>query len=146
MKKYKIFLLLGLIISNYCFAQTANVAIEINNIVVNGGIVYMAIFSKADSFRREEPDFLFEIKADNTTMAQELILPNGEYVITAIQDANNNKRLDFGLFGIPRELVGISNFYGRGFPFKNFERQKILIDKTTEKIIINLYSFQKHGK
>jgi len=141
MKKYIIFLLLGLIIPNYCPAETTNIAIEINNIVVNGGIVYIAVFSSAESFRREEPDFLCEIKADNTTMAQEFLLPYGEYVITAIQDANNNKKLDFGLFGIPRELVGISNFDGRGLPSRNFKRQKILIDKTTEKIKINLYNF-----
>jgi len=74
-------------------------------------------------------------------MAQEFLLPNGHYVITVIQDANNNKRLDFVLFGIPRELVGISNFNGKGLPSRNFERQKILIDKTMEKITINLYSF-----
>jgi uncharacterized protein (DUF2141 family) len=141
MKKFTVFLLVGLVFSNYCFSQTGNITIEINNIVINGGIVYIGIFSDAESFRKEEPEFLFELEAANTTIAQELLLPNGEYVITAIQDANNNKRLDFGLFGIPKELLGISNYNGRGFPSKNFERQKILVDKTTKKIIINLYGF-----
>jgi len=141
MKKFTILLLVGLIFCNYCFSQTGNITIETNNIVINGGIVYIGIFSNAESFRKEEPEFLFELEAANTTIFQELLLPNGEYVITAIQDANNNKKLDFGLFGIPRELVGISNFNGRGFPSRNFERQKILVDKTMKRIIINLYSF-----
>jgi uncharacterized protein (DUF2141 family) len=141
MKKFTIFLLVGLVFCNYCFSQTGNITIEINNIVINGGIVYLGIFSNAESFRREEPDFLFELDAANTIIAQELLLPNGEYVITAIQDANNNKKLDYGLFGIPRELVGISNFNGKGFPSRNFERQKILVNETTTKITINLYSF-----
>jgi len=143
MKKIIYFLLLCFIFSNYCFAQTVNnfFTLEINNIVNNGGTIYIGIFSTAESFRREEPDFLFELKAINTTMVQELSLPNGEYVITVIQDANNDQRLDFGLFGIPRELVGISNYNGKGFPSRNFNRQKILIDRTTERITINLYRF-----
>ena len=122
MKKCIIFLLFGLIFSNYCFARAENITIEINNIVVNGGIVYIGIFSNAESFRKEEPDFLFELEATNKNITQELLLSNGEYVITAFQDANNNKKLDFGLFGNPKELVGISNFNGRGFPSRNFER------------------------
>jgi len=142
MRKFICFLLLGCIFSNYCPAQAVNnITIEINNIVINGGTIYLGIFSTAENFRREEPDFLFEIESIRTTMVQELSLPSGEYVITAIQDANNNKRLDFGLLGIPRELVGISNFNGRGFPSRNFDRHKILIDRAIENIIINLYRF-----
>ncbi|MDR1803099.1 MAG: DUF2141 domain-containing protein [Treponema sp.] len=142
MRKLICFLLLGFAFSYYCTAQAVNnITIEINNVVINGGTVYIGIFSTAESFSREEPDFLFELEAINTTMVQKLSLPGGEYVISAIQDANNNKRMDFGLFGIPRELFGISNYNGRGFPSRNFDRQKILIDRTTEKIIINLYGF-----
>jgi uncharacterized protein (DUF2141 family) len=143
MRKFNHCLLLACTFSNFCFAQTVNntIAIEINNIAVNGGTIYLGIFSTAEGFKKEEPDFLFELEAINTTIVQELSLPNGEYVITALEDANNNKKFDFGLFGIPRELIGISNYNGRGFPSRNFDRQKILVDRTTEKIIISLYSF-----
>jgi len=143
MKKFICYFILSCIFSFNSFAQTVNdnVTVEINNIVINGGTVYLAIFSTAQSFRREEPDYLFVLEAVNTTIAQRLTLPNGEYVITAFQDANNNKTLDFGLFGIPRELVGISNFNGRGFPTRDFNRQKILIDRTTDRIVITLYRF-----
>ena len=142
MRKIAIALLLIFIICGYCFAQSVNnITIEITNIVINGGTVYIGIFSTAESFRREEPEFLFELNAVNITMIQELSLPNGEYVITAMQDANYNKKLDSGLFGIPKELIGISNYDGRGFPSRNFDRQKILVDRTTGKITIGLYSF-----
>jgi len=140
MRKLICFLVLGYAFSCYCAAQaTVNTTIEINNIVINGGTVYVGIFSTAGSFDREEPDFFFELEAVNATMVRTLSLPYGEYVVSAFQDANNNKRMDYGLFGIPRELFGISNYNGRGFPSKNFDRQKILIDKATEKIILNLY-------
>ena len=142
MRKLAVFLLLICIISSFCPAQTVkNITIEVTNIVINGGTVYIGIFSTAESFRREEPEFLFELEAVNTTMIQELSLPNGEYVITAMQDANYNKKLDSGLLGIPRELIGISNYNGRGFPSRNFDRQKILVDRTTGNIIIGLYGF-----
>ena len=142
MRRFILFLILGCAFSNYCPAQAVkNITIEINNIVIDGGTIYVAIFSNAESFRSEEPDFLLQSEAVNTTMIRELSLPDGEYVITAIQDANDNKKLDFGLFGIPTELLGISNCNGRSFPSRNFDRQKILIARTTGKIIINLYSF-----
>jgi uncharacterized protein (DUF2141 family) len=49
-------------------------------------------------------------------VSQEVSLPHGEYVLTAYQDANNNGILDLGLFKFPKEMVAISNYFGRGFP------------------------------
>ena len=142
----KIVVLLGLIftLTVYCFSQTVNngrITIEITNVVINGGRIYLTIFSTAENFRNETPDFTFILEAQNTNVFQELSLPNGEYVISAFQDANNNQRLDYNLFGVPRELVGMSNYFGRGYPSKNFDRQKILVNNSTGTITIGLYKF-----
>ena len=135
----------ALIFTVFCtvnsFAQNTQVVIEITNVVINNGKVFLAIFSNANEFRNEEPPYVYELESTSTTLSQEITLPVGEYVISAFQDTNNNQRLDFGLFGIPRELVGISNYFGRGFPSRNFDRQKILINTSTEKIVIGLYRF-----
>jgi uncharacterized protein (DUF2141 family) len=142
MKNIVNLLLLGFIFSGFCFAQAdINVVIEINNIAVNGGTVHLAIFSSADSFRKETPEYGGEVPALNAVMTFEITLPAGEYVITAYQDANNNGRIDIGLFGIPRELVGVSNYFGRGFPSQNFERQKVKVDRTSGRVVLNLYKF-----
>ena len=143
MKKYFYILFFGLIFTNYIPAQTVNnyLVIEVNNAVVNGGIVGVAFFSSAESFRREQPDYFFEFEPVSATLTRIFPLPAGEYVISAYQDANGNGIVDFGLFGIPKELVGVTNYFGRGFPSRNFDRQKILIDRTTIKVSINLYSF-----
>lgn len=61
-------------------------------------------------------------------------IPAGEYAIQVYQDTNNNRRLDFGLFGIPREPVGISNWNGRGIP-GNFDRHKVSINSGTRIVI-----------
>ena len=118
-----------------------NVIIDITNVQVNGGIVHLAIFANADEFRREEPFLAFQLGDASTVLSQKVSLPAGEYVVSAFQDANGNGRLDFNRLGIPRELVGISNFNGRGFPSRNFDRQKIRIDESTGRITLPLHRF-----
>lgn len=144
MKKIIFLLVFGLSISIYGFSQTTNntsITIEITDAVINGGNIYLYIFSTAENFRNERPDFTFILEAGNSIVSQEVTLSNGDYLISAFQDANNNGRIDTGLFGIPKELVGLSNYFGRGYPSNNFDRHKILIDNTTGKIVIGLYKF-----
>ena len=123
------------------FAENVQVTVDITNVVVNDGKVYLAVFFNADEFRREEPAIAFELESRSTTLSQEVSLPAGQYVISAFQDRNGNGRLDYNLIGVPRELVGISNYEGRGFPSKNFDRQKVPVNETTGRVTIGLYRF-----
>jgi len=144
MKKTVILFLFCLLIGRNIYSQAANnvtITVEITNVTVNGGMVYLVFFSNAESFRREEPEFAFGLQANNIRLSRAVSLPAGEYVVLAFQDANGNQNLDNNLLGIPRELVGISNYNGRGLPTRNFERQKIMIDNTTRTITLNLYRF-----
>ncbi|MDR0301641.1 MAG: DUF2141 domain-containing protein [Treponema sp.] len=142
MKRTIIFLFLSFVFCGLCFSQeTVNVTVEVTNVAVNGGKVYLAIFSNNASFQKEDPEIAFELQSDKAAISREVSLLPGEYVVSAFQDANNNVKLDYGLFGIPKELVGISNYSGKGFPSKSFDKQKILIDSKVEKIIIGLYKF-----
>lgn len=47
--------------------------------------------------------------AVGTTVVHFHGLPPGDYAIQATHDENNNKKVDTGLFGIPKEGVGFSN-------------------------------------
>jgi uncharacterized protein (DUF2141 family) len=141
MKKAVLFLFLILFFSCLSFAQTVNVTIEITNVVVNNGLIYVGIYFNAESFRNGDPDIAFELEPVNTTISREISIENGEYVITAYQDANNNGILDLGFLSWPKELVGLSNYFGRGFPSHNFRRQKILINESTPSVIVGLYRF-----
>jgi len=117
------------------------VVVEITNVAVNDGIVYITVFANANEFRREEPSFHFAVESNRTVVSQQITLPAGEYLIAAFQDSNNNGQLDSNLFGVPRELVGISNYSGRGFPSRDFNRHKIPINSSTGTITIGLYKF-----
>ena len=123
------------------FANNVQFTVEITNVVINDGNVIIAIFANANEFRREEPSFYFILDSTSTVITQEVSLPSGDYLISAFQDSNNNQRLDSNLFGVPKELVGISNYSGRGFPSRNFDRHKVPINNLTNKITIGLYRF-----
>ena len=140
MKKIIVSLFLICVLTGYCFSQTV-ITVEVTNIVVNDGIVYVDIFSTADGFRNGNPYVSFQLQSNSAILTHEISLPNGEYLITAYQDANNNQRIDYGLFGVPKELVGMSNYSGSGYPSKNFDRQKIPVNNSTGKITIGLYKF-----
>jgi uncharacterized protein (DUF2141 family) len=144
MKKLIALSFLACLFSGYCFSQTVNnaaITIKITDVVVNGGKVYLAIFSTAEEFKQEKPYLAYELKDNNATVSQEVSLPSGEYVVSAFQDANGNEKMDYGLFGIPKELVAISNYFGKGFPSRSFDKQKVLINNSTGKITIGLYKF-----
>jgi uncharacterized protein (DUF2141 family) len=143
MKKSVLLIFFIFVISGVCFSQgnNVNITVDVTNIVVNGGKVYLAIFANAEQFRKEEPFIALELRDSGASASQQVSLPPGEYVVSAFQDANNNQKMDYNLIGIPRELVGISNYDGKGLPTKNFDRQKIMLNNTSGRITIGLFKF-----
>jgi uncharacterized protein (DUF2141 family) len=113
----------------------------VTNIVVNGGKVYLAIFANAEEFKKEEPFFAVELHDDKATASYVVSILPGEYVVTAFQDSIKNRKMDYNLVGVPKEIVGISKYDGKGLPTKNFDKQKIPINSSTSKVSIGLYKF-----
>jgi len=140
-KKIALLLVFTVFCSVNLFAENVRIIVDITNVVVNDGKVYLAIFFNADEFRREEPSMAFQLDSSSTVLSHEIFLPPGEYLISAFQDSNNNQKLDTNLLGVPRELVGLSNYSGRGFPSKNFDRHKVPVNSSTGKITVGLYKF-----
>jgi uncharacterized protein (DUF2141 family) len=126
-----------LLFNEAIFSDEINFIAEIQGVTVNGGIVYGAIYSNANNYRNHQHDFTFQGNSINSVLQFNLQIPAGEYVIEVYQDSNNNGQLDFGLFNIPREPVGITNYSGRGIP-GNFNREKVTINNGT-RIIIQMF-------
>jgi uncharacterized protein (DUF2141 family) len=63
----------------------------------------------------------------------EVSLPAGEYAMVVYQDTNGNNELDSGLFSIPKEPFGITNWNG-GLP-GSFDKRKVAIRDNSVVII-----------
>ena len=141
MKKIKT-LVVFLVISNFCvqnaFANNT-VTIEINNVIVNGGKIYVGIYSNETAYRNQKQDMILEIEPANSIVFTEINLPDGEYVLDAFQDTNNNGVLDFGLFRRQKEPIGLTNYTG-GIP-GNFNKHKVNISINNRRVIIPLITF-----
>jgi len=142
MKKIAALIILQCVFSSYCFSQSVkniDFTVEISNIIINGGKIWLVIYSNADEYKNDKPHAYYKIEDNATIISYSLSLPYGEYVITVCQDTNGNDKLDYGLLGIPKEPIGISNYFGKGYPSRSFDKQKVLIDDKTVKINIGLY-------
>jgi uncharacterized protein (DUF2141 family) len=135
-----IFCLWFLIFALYVFPQTNDikVIVEIHNVIKNTGTLHVSVSLNESAYRNQTPNIIYQFEPVNTVMQVELTIPEGECVINIYQDINRNGICDTGLFGIPKEPVGITNWNGRGPP-GNFNRLKMSINNTTQIIRINLY-------
>jgi len=119
------------------FAENIYTTIEINGVTVNGGLVYVAIYSNENDYKNEKAFISFILQPDKTTLTHSLDLPNGEYVVSVFQDVNGDGELDSNLFGIPSEPVGKTNYSLRGAP-GGFNKLKAPINNSSTKLIVNM--------
>jgi uncharacterized protein (DUF2141 family) len=120
----------------YLYSQEINAFLRISGVTVGGGSVYAAVFSSDENYNNDRRFVEFILDAAGTTLSQELALPAGEYVVSVYQDTNNNGSLDTGVFGIPREPFGFTN-YSSGIP-GNFQRLKVPVNASQTTITVNI--------
>ena len=98
--------------------------IKITKLKANTGTVYITLMdaneSKVQELKGTPVEGICTVKASN--------IPNGKYAVTYYHDANDNGKLDTGMFGKPEEGYGYSND-ARGFMGPaDFEDQIFEID------------------
>ncbi len=129
-------------ISMVSFSQencSAIVTLEIHNIVSGKGKILGGIYFTERSYKKRRHDILLAYNATGEMISENINLPAGECLITLYQDLDDDGKCKTGLFGIPKEPVGITNWDGSGVP-GGFEKLKILIDGATRKVIVALYN------
>jgi len=137
MFKKIIFVCVLLWIANNSFADNINAAIKINNVIINGGSVYVAVYSNENDYKNEQAFASFILQPDNTALTYFLDLPEGEYVVSVFQDKNNNGKLDTGIFGIPSEPVGKTNYNLKGSP-GDFNKLKLPVNNNSTTLTVNM--------
>jgi len=134
----KLFLLCVLLfVVEGLFAENINTTIEINGVTVNGGLVYVSVYSNENDYKDERAFTSFILQSIKTTLTHSLDLPSGEYVVSVFQDINSNDKLDENFFGIPSEPVGKTNYSLRGAP-GGFNKLKVPINNGSRKLIVNI--------
>ena len=142
MKKILI-LLIFLLYSTSIFADQLNVTIEITEVLPNQGKIIMAIFNSKNGYKKNIPYKELKVESTSDTLFVNETLPSGEYVISMFQDKNGNGKLDTYFFGIPKEPVGITNYFKKGIP-GGFNKLKIQINE--DKMIIKIKMIHYGGK
>ena len=125
---------------SFCMLTAANefdVTLEITGVTSNGGTVYIAVYDNAEAVKNDQPYRTFIVEPDSATVSVSTNLNEGYYRVAVFQDENGNHKLDTGLFGIPKEKFGISNYLGRGKP-GNFEKLKLWIGQGANTVTVNL--------
>lgn len=89
------------------FAQ--NLTIEVRDIEEPQGQLYVAIYHSKETFLKK-PLAAFRVDVKEKVLSIPCQgLPAGTYAISLFQDENGNRKLDTGIFGIPKEKYGFSN-------------------------------------
>jgi uncharacterized protein (DUF2141 family) len=134
----KVLVLLGLIwAGGNCFADNIRAAIEINGVTVNGGLVYVAVYSNENDYRDEIPFVSFILEPLTTSLTHSLELPKSEYVVSSLKNKKKKKKLNSTIFGIPTEHVGKTNYNLRGVP-GGFNKLKATISHSSTRLIVNM--------
>jgi uncharacterized protein (DUF2141 family) len=95
-------------------ATAADLTVEVEGVTSADGEVAVALFDNAAAFPAKFAHGQ-RVKAEGKTAVVVFRdLPPGRYAVSAYHDANHNKKLDRGLFGIPKEPYGFSQD-ARGF-------------------------------
>jgi uncharacterized protein (DUF2141 family) len=134
----KIFFICALLwVAANSFADNVNTAIRINNVNINGGLIYVAVYSNENDYKNEQAFFSFILESTDAVLTYNLELPEGEYVVSVFQDKNKNGKLDTGIFGIPSEPVGKTNYSLKGSP-GSFNKLKAAVNNNSATLIVNM--------
>lgn len=118
-------------------AQDVEAEVRVSKAQAEGGRVYVAIFDSSEGLKKNKPFRTLTLEGSGGELSGEVILPPGEYYVSAYQDENGNGKLDTNFLGIPKEMVGIANFDGKGIP-GGFDKHKFRVDEASPLVEIAL--------
>ena len=89
--------------------KKTNLTVEVHNVRVFTGAVYVAIFKPGKDFPEGKPIEGKKVDASHERVQIAFSVEPGEYAIAVYHDENSNGKMDKRIFGIPKEPFGFSN-------------------------------------
>lgn len=120
-------------------AHAASLTVTVDNVSPKGGIVSLALFTRANYEDDDHPTLSRDVPATGRTVTIAIDdLPPGTYAIKMMQDINRNGKFDTSWIGLPLEPYGFSNNARPGFSEPSFNRTKFTVADGSNAITIHL--------
>lgn len=138
----KLFIFLFLFLGSFsCFAQNANLRVQINQANSDNGKILVLVFNSPEGYP-ETIDKAFKrlVLTPKNRQAEFLLenIPSGKYAITVLHDEDENGKMNTSMMGFPQEKYGFSNNPKIYLGPPSFEKAAISLGKETKTIQINL--------
>jgi uncharacterized protein (DUF2141 family) len=111
-------------------AELPSVRVVVSSLSPATGTVEISLFDSAESFMIEPHLQQSGTAGEDGSFETEFVsLPEGEYAVVVVHDANDNGKLDSGFLGFGGESYGYSNNARSWFGRPDFEDAKIVVDQ-----------------
>jgi uncharacterized protein (DUF2141 family) len=127
MKKLTIsgLMMIGLLSVSNLVAQ-GKIEVTIKNVKEAKGTIRVALFNNETDFLNQALESKVVKASDEAKVVFENLKP-GDYAISVIHDVNENKELDKGFMGIPKEPYGFSNDARGKFGPPSYDESKLTV-------------------
>ena len=119
-----------------CLAETHRLTVNVTGAEPSTGTVEITLFNSAENFHKKA--WMQQSGPPNSKGQYSTIfasVPNGDYAVIAVHDANQNQKLDNGFLGFGGEGFGYSNQAWSIFGRPGFEDASFTV---TEATVINI--------
>ena len=105
----KKFLIVLMLLATCALSAQNKLTIVVDGIENLKGHLVVGVYDE-ENFMKSSPKYgqIVKVESETITIELENVMP-GEYAISLYHDENDNKKLDTGAFGIPKEKYGFSN-------------------------------------
>jgi len=120
-------------------AELPGVRVMVSNLSPVTGTVEVSLFDSAESFMVEPYLQQSGTASEDGSFETEFVsLPDGEYAVVVVHDANDNGKLDSGFLGFGGESYGYSNNASSWFGRPDFKDAKIMVNQPGTLVEIDL--------
>ncbi len=126
--------------ANNISANDDNVKVVIEGVRSEKGKIVLAVFKDQEGFKTRTPVKRIVLKKSELGGNKiTLSLDKGIYAISVLDDENNNNKMDYNFFGMPKEGFGFSDYYHKGLSKPHFDEFKFeIVDGLVKRIDIRL--------
>jgi len=136
---FQLALFMSLLSPALALADLPSVRVVVSGLSPATGTVEVSLFDSAESFMVEPYLQQSGTAGEDGSFETEFVsLPDGEYAVVMVHDANDNGKLDSGFLGFGGEGYGFSNNAQSWFGWPDFEDAKIVVDQPATLVEIDL--------